>query len=137
MPLHRGFFDEAGQPRVRVTVHGDLHSLDLEPIVDTGCTEFFAMPAGVARRLGIRPYGRSNFAMADGSSISMHTAAGRIELSASEVCRGVIILTEDEDALIGMEFLRVARKALYVDPSSIVLLDESDSKELRRKLGPA
>jgi predicted aspartyl protease len=131
MPLHRGFFDEAGQPRVRVTVHGDLADVELEPIFDTGFTDFFAMPAGLARRLGIRPYGRSSFSLADGSTISMPTAAGRIELSPSETYRGIIILTEDEDALLGMEFLRVARRALYVDRKSVVLMDEAEGEKLR------
>ena len=103
--------------------------MELEPIFDTGCTEFFAMPAGLARRLGIRAYGRSSFALADGSTISMPIAAGRIELSPSEVFRGIIILTDDEDALLGMEFLRVARKGLNVDRESVVIMDETEGEK--------
>jgi hypothetical protein len=67
----------------------------------------------------------------------MPIGVGSVELSDTlEVYRGTIILSEAADALVGMEFLRQAQRALYLDRKSVVLMDETDIGELRRKLAP-
>ena len=66
----------------------------------------------------------------------MPIGVGSVELSDTEVYRGTIILSEAADALVGMEFLRQAQRALYLDRNSVVLMDETDIGELRRKLAP-
>ena len=107
---------------------------ELEPLVDTGFTEFLLMPAQEARRLGVRPYGRATLILADGKAVTVLTGVGSVELPDSEIHRGIILLGDGADSLLGMEFLRQARKALYVDRKTVVLMDETNIDELRRKL---
>jgi hypothetical protein len=59
-----------------------------------------------------------------------------VELSDMELYRGTIIISEAADALVGMEFLRTAQKALSVDRHAVVLMNEIDGGELRRSLAP-
>jgi hypothetical protein len=56
----------------------------------------------------------------------------RVELSGHEVYRGVIVLSSAPVPLLGMEFLRTARKALYLDREYVLLIDEADIEESRR-----
>ena len=136
MPFHSGFIDRDGEPRVRIEVIGESGRGELEPLVDTGFTEFLLMPAQEARRRGIRSYGRATLILADGNAATVLTASGSIQLSDSEIYRGVILLGEGAESLLGMEFLRQSRKALYVDRKSVVFMDETDIDELRLKLSP-
>ena len=101
--------------------------------MDTGFSGFLAIPANEANRLGIRAYGRLRCVLADGGIRSMPTGIATIALSESEVFHGVVILSEDTDALLGLEFIREAHKGLYLDRSLVVLLDEAQG-DLRIKL---
>ena len=136
MRFHSGFIDPAGEPRLRIRVVGATGSGELEPIVDTGFAGFLSIPLQEARRFGIQPYTHLNCIFADGRSRSMPIGVGSVELSDTMVYRGTIVLSEAADALVGMEFLRQAQRALYLDRKSVVLMDETDIGELRRKLAP-
>ncbi len=134
MPFHSGFIDPTGQPRLRIRLVGVRGRAELEPIVDTGFAGFLSIPILEARRLGIQPYTHLNCIFADGRTRSMPIGVGNVELSETETYRGTTILSEAADALLGMEFFRQAQKALYLDRQSVVLMDKTDIRELRRKL---
>jgi clan AA aspartic protease len=134
MPFLKGFIDRDGEPRLRIVLIGDHGRGELEPLVDTGFTEFLLIPAQEARRLGIRAYGRATLVLADGKATSVVTGLGRVELSDSEIHRGIVLFGAGGDSLLGMEFLRQTRKALYVDRRSVLLIDEANVDELQRRL---
>lgn len=132
MPFDSGFFDSAGNPRIKIVVSGQPgnEALQLEPTIDTGFTGFLMISLPTARRLGITPLAAGTATLADGTSSIVQSGIGVVELS-HEAYRGLVILAAVPEPLLGMEFLRMARKAVYVDRNTVAILGEVETERLR------
>ena len=124
-PLQTGFLDSYGHPAVRITVHGvtEAAQQDFEAMIDTGFTGFLMMPLTSAFPLTLTLMGTANYELADGTLCSKLLAFGSVILE-GEAVNGVITLEENNDCglLLGMDFLRKARRALWVHQSGVLLV---------------
>jgi clan AA aspartic protease len=103
-------------------------------LIDTGFTGFLMMPERDAQRLGIRPDSVLTYTLADGRGVLMQTGVGLVEIPSGEMFKGTIVLGNAAHALLGMQFLRKAGKALYADRKSAVLINEVAIEALERAM---
>src|ERR1035438_5946683 len=136
MPLTRGFLDGAGHPRLRIAVSGTTGSRSFDALVDTGFTGFLLVPEASAGSLGLIPLSTTWHTLADGGRVPTRIAIGTVEIESGERYKGTIALGNVVCPLIGMDFLRAAKKALYVDSRSVALLDEDELRNLSGEMGP-
>jgi predicted aspartyl protease len=121
-----GFFDRSGSPALKIKIRGPFaQPVEFDAIIDTGFTGFISMPLLRALPLGLMLYGTVSVELADGSKSTKLTARGLAEVeSDSEV--GVIVLEPAaSDILIGMAFLRIFKKGLFVTQNLVFLVDQS------------
>ena len=130
MPQVTGSFDSAGNPVIKIFVHGAVEQAnrDFEAILDTGFTGFLSMPLVQAFPLALILYGTTSVTLADGTSHHRLTALGTVSMG-NERQPGVIILEPSStEFLLRMDFLRRFKKALVVSQRSVVLVDEDALK---------
>jgi len=119
MALIRGYFDARSQPRVAVTARGARREVALDAVIDTGFNGFLCLPVAVAIGLGLELFGTQQAELADGAIKKELIFLGQAGFAGQPSQYGEILLTESEDALIGVEFL--AQDRLEIDfPHSIV-----------------
>jgi predicted aspartyl protease len=134
MSLLNGFIDHNGHPRLPILVEGPSGlSQTFDAIIDTGFTDFVLLPEMSAYALGLLPTTSGVFRLASGERVSLTLALGVIKLSKAESYTGLVVLGESNNALIGMQFLRQAKKAFYVDSNSAALLDEDELRSIVSK----
>ena len=80
MPIHLGFIDSVGNPRLRIRVRGTNphHFSDEEALVDTGFTGFMMLPVARALPLGLVLLATGDYTIADGSTINSFVASGTV-----------------------------------------------------------
>lgn len=82
-------------------------------LVDTGATDTF-VPAGVLRKLGIKPVGRRGYEMADGTEHVLPFGVGVIEIH-GEITGGALVFAgEQDEPLLGVTVLESV--GFWVDP---------------------
>jgi predicted aspartyl protease len=105
----RGYLDKARQPRVTIIVHGARGELTLDAVIDTGFDGDLCLPVPVAIELGLELYGAQRVQLADGSIRSELVFIGKAGFAGQPAQEREqereILLTEAEDALIGVGFL--------------------------------
>ena len=125
-PIQIGYLDKIGHPSLKISVHGihaDLKE-DFEAMIDTGFTGFLMMPIMSALPLGLTLMGTSNYTLADNSTSAKLLAIGTVTFN-EEAVSGVIVLESNQcGLLLGMDFLRRAKKSLIVSINGVVLVDE-------------
>jgi predicted aspartyl protease len=118
--------DKGGHPTVKISVHGihpDL-AVEFDAMIDTGFTGFLMMSIVPAFPLGLTLLGSSSYTLADGSNSPKLTAYGTVTCQGESV-GGVIVLEPNQcGLLLGMDFLRQARRALVVSEKGVLLIDE-------------
>jgi predicted aspartyl protease len=103
--------------------------VEFEGILDTGFTGFISMPLLRALPLGLILYGTTSVELADGSKSVKLTARG-IAVVEGESEVGVVILEPNSsDVLIGMAFLRLFKRAVFLSQNLVFLVDESDTPD--------
>jgi predicted aspartyl protease len=127
MATWTGSFDNAGSPRVKISLYGYSQQLskEFDAIVDTGFTGFLSMPMMEAFPLGLILAGTTTTILADGSQSYKLTALGTVYVG-DEAKVGVILLNlgaGPSDVLVGMDFLRTFKKTLFVHNQVVTLLD--------------
>src|ERR1017187_10077262 len=125
-PVLIGYLEKSGHPSVRIAVHGILPDLkqEFEAMIVTGFTGFLMMPIMSACSLGLTLMGTSNYTLADGSTSAKLLALGTV-LIEGEPTTGVIVLESNQcGLLLGMDFLRRAKRSLTVSEKGVVLVDE-------------
>jgi hypothetical protein len=74
-------------------------------------------------------YGTASVELADGSKATKLTARGLAEVEGESKVGVIILEPSANDVLIGMAFLRVFQKALFVTQNLVFILDESRTPE--------
>lgn len=134
VPVWTGYFDKSGSPALKIKISGPFAKpVEFDAILDTGFTGFICMPLLKALPLGLMLYGTTSVELADGSSSMKLTAKGSAVVEGEKKV-GVVILEPDaNDILIGMAFLRIFQKALFVTQNLVFLVDESEIPENAQK----
>ena len=100
----RGYFDDARQPRIVVSIFGNRGEATIDAVIDTGLDGALCLPLSLAIPLGLELHGRINYELADGTIKRELTFEATIHLGEA-VDQAEISLTESEDALLGSELL--------------------------------
>jgi predicted aspartyl protease len=94
---------------VTIIVHGARGELTLDAVIDTGFDGDLCLPVPVAIELGLELYGAQRVQLADGSIRSELVFIGKAGFAGQPAQEREqereILLTEAEDALIGVGFL--------------------------------
>jgi len=122
-----GFFDSSGAPRLKISIYGYAKATarEFDAIVDTGFSGFISIPIIDAFPLGLILAGTTTTILADGSQSFKLTAFGTASVSEEQQV-GIILLnlgTGPSDVLVGMEFLKIFRKTLFVHDQVVAFLD--------------
>ena len=100
----RGYFNDAGQPRITVFLFGNRGETTIDALIDTGFDGALCVPTPIAIPLGLELYGDQYYELADGTISQGLTYQAIVHLG-EETRRIEISLTESEDALLGSELL--------------------------------
>jgi predicted aspartyl protease len=126
-----GFFDKSGSPALKIRVSGPFGSgVEFDAILDTGFTGFISMPLIRALPLGLMLYGTTSVELADGSKATKLTAKGMAIVEGESRVGVVILEPSSNDLLLGMAFLRLFQRALFVTQDTILLVDESRKPDM-------
>ena len=126
-PILAGYFNSDGHPAVRIQVFGIAHELkqEFEAMIATGFTGFLLMPIMSAFPLGLTLLGTGNYTLANNSISAKLLASGSVVLGNEEPIQGIIVLEPNDcTILVGMDFLRQAKRCLTVSVKSVALIDE-------------
>jgi predicted aspartyl protease len=97
---------------------------EFEAMIDTGFTGFLMMPLVSAFPLGLTLLGTSSYTLADGSSSPKLLALGTVSLDGQETSGVIVLETNQCGLLLGMAYLRAAKRTLIVSDVSVALLDQ-------------
>lgn len=127
MTAWTGSLDSAGSPRLKIILRGVWQGVEqeLDAIVDTGFTGFLSMPMVDAFPLGLVLYGTTTTILADGSTSYKLMAVGTACVG-TESKVGIVLLNMGSGpsaVLIGMEFLRIFNKSLFLIKDAVILVD--------------
>jgi len=78
-----GFIDDAGHPKVELTVVGKRGEITLIPTIDTGFDGQLCLPTEVAIQLGLELIGRLFIELADGTRQRSLVFSGLVEIGAT------------------------------------------------------
>jgi predicted aspartyl protease len=119
----RGSLDSTHSPVVTITVSVPRGpSSFFDAIIDIGFTGFVQLPERHARRLGLTPRIASEMQYPDGRVVTIPLAWGSAGLG-SETHEGCVHVQRGADeALVGVDFLRVFRKTLVLSIADEVVL---------------
>ena len=127
MPTWTGSFAKSGSPALKIAVSGPITpGRDYEAILDTGFTGFLSMPLVQAIAVGLVLYGTTVVSLADGSTAYRLTAQGMVKVGGEKEVGVVILEPDSNELLLGMGFLRLFKKALFVSEVYVGLVDEAD-----------
>jgi clan AA aspartic protease len=126
MPTATGFFDSSGSPTIKIGISGAIQQqpAEFDALIDTGFAGFISMPMFAAFPLGLILVGITKIVLADGSTGDRLTAHGTVWLGAENRLGVIILETNSDEVLLGMEFLRTFRKRLIVSPNQGVILED-------------
>jgi len=99
-----GYFDDYGQPRVRITVTGLYKAITIDAVIDTGFDGDLCLPIQVGIELGLELKDVTRVELADGTIKQEFVFAGTARLGRSQKDVN-ILLTESNDALLGTNML--------------------------------
>jgi predicted aspartyl protease len=126
-PIVIGYFNNAGHPVLKIEVFGldPKFKQEFEVMIDTGFTGFLMMPIMSAFPLGLTLCGTMNYTFADGSSSAKLVAIGAVIVANENPLHGVIVLEPNDcTILLGMDFLKKAKRCLTVSDKGVLLADE-------------
>jgi len=101
----RGRLDAYHQPRVAIIVRGARRDVTLEAVIDTGFDGQLCLPVSLAVEIGLELYGAQQTQLADGSIKSDLVFLGQAGFVGQRTQEVEILLTESDDALLGVGFL--------------------------------
>lgn len=98
---------------------------EFEVMIDTGFTGFLLMPIMSAFPLGLPLLGTGNYTLADNSTSAKLLAHGNVIIGDEDPVTGIVVLEPNEcTVLLGMDFLRRAKRCLSVSVKGVALTDE-------------
>ena len=127
MPDWSGSFDEQGTPVLPICVSiPHSPSTDLTAIIDTGFTGFLCLPLAAITLFRSQIEGYQPVRFADGSNSVLLEVRATIVINSEHVTGIAVIEPDGKEVLIGMEFLKAARRGLIVLPSKAVVMLPAD-----------
>jgi len=127
----RGHLDEYHQPRVAITVRGSRQDITLDVVIDTGFDGQLCLPVPLAIEIGLELYGAQRTELADGSIKSELVFLGQAGFVGRPRQEVEILLTDSDDALLGVEFLLDWR--LEIDFSQRVVQIHPKARKRKKK----
>ena len=128
MLVASGSLDKIGNPCLKVRIAGvySKGASEFDAIIDTGFSGFISMPLVQAFPLGLPLHGTTTVTLADGQDQVKLLAGAKVSVgNKTKEEFGLVILEETStDILIGMDFLRTFKLALFASQSAIGVLDE-------------
>jgi clan AA aspartic protease len=122
----RGLLDSDRTPVVTIAVASASGlSTFVDAVIDTGFTGMLQVPTPIAQELGLAPRTASEVQYPDGRIDTIPLAWGRISLGSEARDGFVHIQRGSDEALVGIEFLRLFRKTLIlsVADGTVLLID--------------
>ena len=101
-------------------------------LVDTGATDTF-LPAGVLRKLGIRPSARRSYELADGTEQDLPIGFEIIEVLGRAAGSTLVFAGNGEEPLLGVTVLEST--GLWIDPQRERLIPRPPKRKGGRKKG--
>lgn len=122
-----GHFDAGGSPCTKITLRGldgTKHTLD-DVVIDTGFWGCLQLPMDRAMNIGLDEGPPVGSTLADSRRVIMETAYGEVEFQGYSRRALIALSPEMPRYLAGMDFLRIFRLALVVQPpSDVALIDQ-------------
>ncbi|MFQ5927024.1 MAG: hypothetical protein ACE5MH_06270 [Terriglobia bacterium] len=139
MPTWTGYFSDAGDPVVRISISGPFRRLakEFEVTIDTGFSGFLSIPLLQAFPLGLILTGSTSVRLADGSVQYRLTALAVVFVDDETEVELVILEPRATAVLAGMQLLRVFRKKLVVSLEGGTVLLEDESPQPQAQVPPA
>jgi predicted aspartyl protease len=118
-------------PVLKISIGPDQNSFkEFEAVIDTGCTGFLSIPAAIAGELNITPDHAEQLTYADGITRPCFGALGYASVG-GKVYEGNITIEEQSiHILLGIDFLRRFKLALFMTSKVIVVMDETELDKL-------
>jgi predicted aspartyl protease len=130
MALWHGYFAKSGSPALKISIAGPLSQpTEFEGILDTGFTGFISMPMIQAFPLGLVLKGTTTVVLADGSQSVNLTALGQVTIEGHSETGLILLEPSSNEILLGMGFLRLFKRTLFVSANSVLLADDSELKK--------
>jgi predicted aspartyl protease len=122
-----------GSPALKIRIKGPFgDGKEFDATIDTGFTGFLSIPLLKAIPLGLLLYGTTGITFADGSTTYRLTAKAQITVENESQIGIAILEPKSEDVLIGMEFLRLFKKAFFIVKDGVALLDETFIEQIAK-----
>jgi predicted aspartyl protease len=122
----RGSLDSDLTPVVTIAV-ASISGLStfVDAVIDTGFTGLAQVPGALAHRLGLTPRTASEIEYPDGRIDTIPLAWGRISLGSESSDGFIHIQRGSDEAIVGMECLRLFRKTLILSVAggTVLLVD--------------
>lgn len=126
-----GFFNNSGSPALKIRISGPFgKGVEFDATLDTGFTGFISMPLIRALPLGLVLYGTTSVELADGSKSTKLTAKGMATIEGEKKVGVVILEPSSNELLLGMAFLRLFQRAVFVTQNTVLLVDESRTPDM-------
>ena len=121
--MHQGTVNQYLEPCVNLTVFGSGGAtLDLEFVIDTGCTEELILPQNIINRLNLVQGDDIPVTLGDGTTDDYSTYTARIEWHGQR--RAVAVTSVGSEALVGMQLLRDSNLSVDATPGGAVTISE-------------
>ena len=121
--MHQGAVNQNLEPCVNLTVFGSGGAtLELEFVIDTGCTEEMILPQNVINRLNLVRGDDIPLTLGDGMTDDYSTYAARIEWHGLR--RNVAVTSVGSEPLVGMRLLRDSNLSVDATPGGAVTISE-------------
>lgn len=138
MAVQIGYFNSSGLPAIKIRVSGAYPqvSKDIDAVIDTGFDGFLSMPLVKAFPLGLPLAGASSITLADGKLHEKMIAMCNVLLGDQNRSGMVILEPASRDVLIGMTFLNIFKKTLFVqgERKAVALIDNADADSYAKTL---
>ncbi|MCS6304574.1 MAG: aspartyl protease family protein [Nitrospira sp.] len=120
-------------PVLKISIGPDPENFQqFDAIIDTGCTGFLSIPSAVAGHLNIKPDHAQQLTYADGKTHAAFGALGYASIG-GKVHEGTITIEEHSvDILLGIDFLRRFKLAIFMTSKHIILMDENELEKLQQ-----
>ena len=123
MATPRGSLDSSHSPVVRIAVSASSRQSEfVNALIDTGFTGFVQLPERRARELGLTPQATSETQYADGRIDTIPLSWARVILGLDAQEGFVHIQRGSDEAIVGVELLRIFRKILVLSIAEDMVL---------------
>lgn len=110
-----------------------MPGLEFEGIIDTGFSGFLHIPFNHAFSLRLPLEGTVTSVLADGSKVANITALAQTTFGGKTVVGAVALAPSSQDILVGMDFLRRFKLGLVMVSNLILLVDEDEIEQIRKR----